>query len=133
GRGIGMSIVREGVDAIGGTIAVDTLLYGGTRFTLRLPLKLALTNALILGVGREKVAVPLKNIERVVEFAAADIFSEGSDDLVEITGARHIVRPFSEVLGWVSGRWEADQVITALLVPAGGQTYAVTVEDLIRA
>src|SRR5690606_36736176 len=64
GRGIGMSIVREGVEAIGGTIAVDTLLYGGTRFTLRLPLKLALTNALILGVVRERVAFPLKNIER---------------------------------------------------------------------
>ena len=132
GRGIGMSIVREGVEAIGGTISVDTLLYGGTRFTLRLPLKLALSNALVLGVGREKVAVPLKNIERVVEFAAADIFSEAADDLVEITGKRHIVRPFCEVLGWGNGRWEADQVITALLVPAGNETYAVTVEDLIR-
>jgi chemosensory pili system protein ChpA (sensor histidine kinase/response regulator) len=54
GRGIGMSIVKERVESLGGSIGVRSLLYGGTRFSLRLPLKLALTNALIVGVGRKR-------------------------------------------------------------------------------
>jgi chemosensory pili system protein ChpA (sensor histidine kinase/response regulator) len=132
GRGIGMSIVKERVESLGGSIGVRSLLYGGTRFSLRLPLKLALTNALIVGVGREKIAVPMKNIDRIVEFSATDIFARDADEFVEILGKHYLLRPLSKVLGWSEDAWDADRTITALIVSGPSTDWAVTVDNLIR-
>src|SRR5690606_15753961 len=100
----------DGVESLGGSIAVRSLLYGGTRFTIRMPLKLALANVLIVGVGRERVAVPMKSIDRIVEFSADDVFSKEADEFVEILGNTYSLRPLSQVLGWGEMTWEAGRI-----------------------
>src|SRR5687768_2714776 len=58
GRGVGMAVVRNAVYALGGTMMVETEQGRGTRFTLQLPLTLAITDALIAIAGERTFAVP---------------------------------------------------------------------------
>ena len=62
GRGVGMDVVRTNVGRVSGEVAVDTVLGAGTRFTLRLPLTVLVTEALLVRAGSEVLAVPLNAV-----------------------------------------------------------------------
>jgi len=63
GRGIGMAAVLAAVHRYGGTIEVDTAAGLGTRFGLRLPLTVAVTDALLVASGGERFAVPIAAVK----------------------------------------------------------------------
>jgi chemosensory pili system protein ChpA (sensor histidine kinase/response regulator) len=65
GRGVGMDIVRTNVGRLNGEIDVDTVLGAGTRFTLRLPLTVLVTEALLVRAGAELLAVPLNAVHLI--------------------------------------------------------------------
>lgn len=81
GRGVGMDVVRRNIESLRGRIEVDSTTGAGTRITLRLPLTLAITEGMLMGVGRERYILPTLSIERNV-------------------------RPTSEMLSTVAGRGE---------------------------
>ncbi|MDB5510028.1 MAG: hybrid sensor histidine kinase/response regulator [Hyphomicrobiales bacterium] len=58
GRGIGLDVVRESVESIGGSVTISTLAARGTTFTLKIPLTLAIAPALIVECGGQKLAFP---------------------------------------------------------------------------
>ncbi|HEY5999239.1 MAG TPA: chemotaxis protein CheA, partial [bacterium] len=62
GRGVGMDIVKTNVARLGGMIDIETERGVGTRFTIVLPITLAIIQALLVGVGREMYAIPLNAI-----------------------------------------------------------------------
>lgn len=65
GRGIGMDVVVNTVRQLGGTLALHADPGRGARFTIHLPLALALSQALLVGVGDETFAIPLAAIDGV--------------------------------------------------------------------
>ena len=65
GRGIGMDVVVNQVRQLGGTLALHAEPGRGTRFTIGLPLALAVSQALLVGIGSETFAIPLTRIEGV--------------------------------------------------------------------
>jgi two-component system chemotaxis sensor kinase CheA len=73
GRGVGMAVVKETVERLSGTVALDSEAGAGTRFTIQLPLTLAVADALIGLVGSEAFAVPQSAVREVIEVAAADV------------------------------------------------------------
>ncbi|HWR97983.1 MAG TPA: chemotaxis protein CheA [Candidatus Methanoperedens sp.] len=62
GRGVGMDVVKTNVARLGGMIDIETERGIGTRFTIVLPITLAIIQALLVGVGRETYAIPLNAI-----------------------------------------------------------------------
>lgn len=66
GRGIGMDVVRQNLEAIGGTVEVDSQLERGTTFRLRFPLTLAIIPALLIRSGGERFAVPQASIQELI-------------------------------------------------------------------
>jgi len=66
GRGVGLNVVKTMVDALGGTIKVDSHFEKGMKISLELPLSLAIIRALIIKVGEEMYAIPLVNVDRLV-------------------------------------------------------------------
>jgi two-component system chemotaxis sensor kinase CheA len=58
GRGVGMDVVRANIDAIGGTIDVKSVLGQGTRFSIKIPLTLAIVSALIVESAGDRFAIP---------------------------------------------------------------------------
>jgi len=65
GRGVGMSIVKESIESYKGSISVATSPQRGTRFTIRMPLKLAVTRILLVKACGSTLAIPLKQIKRI--------------------------------------------------------------------
>lgn len=62
GRGVGMDVVRQNVQALGGRISIASRPGHGSTFTLALPLTLAIADGMIVGVGEETLVVPLTHI-----------------------------------------------------------------------
>jgi chemosensory pili system protein ChpA (sensor histidine kinase/response regulator) len=85
GRGVGMDVVRTNVGRLNGEIDVDTELGAGTRFTLRLPLTVLVTEALLVRVGAEALAMPLNAVHVIATLGpeALRTSPEGETALVE--------------------------------------------------
>jgi two-component system, chemotaxis family, sensor kinase CheA len=77
GRGVGMDIVRNNLERVNGTIAVETSVGKGTRFQVTLPLTLAIVPTLLVRVGNIPFAIPLVVVVETQRLLAKDIQSVG--------------------------------------------------------
>jgi two-component system, chemotaxis family, sensor kinase CheA len=66
GRGVGMDVVRSNIESIGGSVSLTSVPGAGTRFSLRIPLTLAIAPALIVKVGTERFALPQSAVVEAV-------------------------------------------------------------------
>jgi two-component system, chemotaxis family, sensor kinase CheA len=66
GRGVGMDVVRNNIDQIGGTIDVKSAMGEGSSFTIKIPLTLAIVSALIVEAGGERFAIPQLSVVELV-------------------------------------------------------------------
>jgi len=64
GRGIGMDVVKSKIESLNGAIGIDTKAGKGTKFSISLPLTLAIVQALLVTVGEEQYAIPIHSIEQ---------------------------------------------------------------------
>lgn len=72
GRGVGMDVVKTNIEAIGGTIDVQTEIGKGTTFRIRIPLTLAIIPALVVRNGDERYAIPQVNLLELLHIDDAD-------------------------------------------------------------
>jgi chemosensory pili system protein ChpA (sensor histidine kinase/response regulator) len=131
GRGVGMSIVRESVESAGGAVAVETAAHSGTQFTIRVPLKLALTNALLVTAGGENLAVPMKLVERMIEVSPENISETEDGPVIEYGGSAYNVRPLDGLLGFAASTGENGN-LSALLVRHATGRHALLVDTVLR-
>jgi two-component system chemotaxis sensor kinase CheA len=73
GRGVGMDVVKRNVQSLGGRITVQSRFGAGSRFTLSLPLTLAVLDGMVVSVGKETFIIPLTAIIESLRPQAADI------------------------------------------------------------
>ena len=93
GRGVGMAVVKDTVERLSGSIALESTPGQGTRFTIQLPLTLAIADALIGRIGTESFAVPQSAVREVLEVAATDVRRiEGNEIIPYHDGSLAIVR-----------------------------------------
>jgi two-component system chemotaxis sensor kinase CheA len=86
GRGVGMDVVRRNVEALRGSVTIDSLRGGGTTIAIRLPLTLAVIDALAVGVGGETYLMPLGSVVECLELPAEARAGDGASGLVENRG-----------------------------------------------
>jgi two-component system chemotaxis sensor kinase CheA len=72
GRGVGMDIVRRNVEALRGSVAIDSRQGEGTTITIRLPLTLAIIEGFAVGVGDETYVIPLEAVLECLELPAEE-------------------------------------------------------------
>lgn len=103
GRGVGMAVVKTTVEQLSGTMSLQTEPGAGTRFTIQLPLTLAIADALIGRVGTEAFAIPQNAVREVLEVRTSDVRALEGNELVPYrNGALPIVR-LARVFGIESG------------------------------
>jgi two-component system, chemotaxis family, sensor kinase CheA len=134
GRGVGMDVVREHVNRLGGDIRVRTTPGAGTCFTISVPLTLATTRVLLVENGGQTFAIPSSNIERTGRARVADMHRlEGRSALV-IDGrpvptlelSDILQRPRDEATSLQAGEWRPYFVL-----PQGDRSVAVLADRLI--
>jgi two-component system chemotaxis sensor kinase CheA len=73
GRGVGLDVVKTKIEALGGMVEVDTEAGRGSKFIIRLPLSLAIIQALLVQINTEKYALPLNTIREIIKIKPEDI------------------------------------------------------------
>lgn len=86
GRGVGLDVVRRNVEALRGSVSVESTPGRGTTLTLRLPLTLAVIEGFSLGVGAETYIVPLDSVIECMELPAARHEADGGG-VIDFRGA----------------------------------------------
>ena len=99
GRGVGMAVVKSTVEQLAGTLSLDTEPGAGTRFTIHLPLTLAITDALIGRVGDESFAVPQGAVREVIEVPETEIRTVEQNEIVPYRGGALTVVRLSRLFG----------------------------------
>ncbi|HEY7789154.1 MAG TPA: chemotaxis protein CheW, partial [Vicinamibacterales bacterium] len=127
GRGIGMAVVRDAVQEVGGTLSLDTVRGRGTTFRARLPLTLAITDALIVQVGTHVFAVPQSAVFEVREVDATAVRAVERNELIPHRGGTLPVIRLATLFGIdVPARLR----LHALVVGIGTSAVAVIVDRI---
>jgi len=132
GRGVGMDVVHSEVKQLGGTMAVDTETGQGTTFTIRLPLTLSITQALMIRMGDNLYAVPINTVANIIEVPVEKL-KEAEMGGRSLLNFEDKVYPFMH-LGDQLGISIADtkgKKVPVLLVKAGSREVAMEVEALV--
>lgn len=86
GRGVGMDVVRQRVEALRGSIEVASKPGAGTTVTLRLPLTLAIIDGLLVSVGQAHFVLPLANTLECIELTSEEITRANGKHVVNVRG-----------------------------------------------
>ncbi len=135
GRGVGMDVVVSEIKQINGSLEIASEPGQGTRFTIRLPLTLAISDALLVQMGDDIYAVPHASIEGVVRIAVPDLQSyyNGEQERFSYAGRDYVVRYLGSMLGTLSPNLaeQKKKWLPMLLVRSGEHRVALQVDDLI--
>lgn len=131
GRGVGLDVVQNTVKQLGGTVRVSSKPGIGARFSLRLPLTLAINQALMVRVGTEELGLPLANVDAVVRLPVADAQRLESEQgaTFEHTGLRYPFVYLGAALGIAEASWQEERY-PVVLMRAGDDRVAVRVDEL---
>lgn len=95
GRGVGMNVVKSKAESFGGSLSIETMPGEGSKFTVKLPVSMAILQALLVGVGQEVYAIPLTNVAEVIKI---------KPDLIKTMEHREVIPYREEVLPLVELR-----------------------------
>ncbi len=132
GRGVGMTIIKKFADSIGGRVLVESPLPNGpgTRFTLELPLTLAIITALLVETVGNTLAIPFGSIERSVSIALSDIKRLGDREVTVLEG-RDIPLSRIKILSGQENKDDKKQELV-VIVKRGDSTAGLVVDKLIE-
>ncbi len=122
GRGLGLAIVHEKVEKLGGEIAIETAQNRGTIFRLGLPLTLSTFRGVLVKAAGKPFIIPSSSIEHVLRVDAQDIRPIGNMDSVEFDGRAVALAGLSEVLEMGTQKLSDGKMIIIVLGRGGAQT-----------
>ena len=132
GRGVGLDVVRTNVARVNGEVGIETDPGVGTRFTLRLPLALAISDALLVRAGAETLALPLNAVRQIVACGPREIRGVGSSEMVRVEGQLLDLYRLDRILGLVATEPAAAlPVLPVLVIRSGGRSFAVAVDAIV--
>jgi chemosensory pili system protein ChpA (sensor histidine kinase/response regulator) len=134
GRGVGMDVVATEVKKLGGALFIESTPGAGTKFTVRLPFTLAISQALIVRVIDEMYALPLPTVEGVVRLVRSEVERHLHEDTptFEYGGQKYRFQHLGAYIG--SGPSllpEQDVSMSVILVRAGEHSTALVTDELV--
>ena len=131
GRGVGLDVVREKVTMLKGTVEISSRVGEGARFTIELPLTLAITECLLVEAGSEVMAIPSGRIDRTVRVNPEDIKTvEGEEAITGEGGIVPLIR-LRNLLGLPRKGIFEKQLLPVVVVEASGKKVGLLVDRLL--
>jgi two-component system chemotaxis sensor kinase CheA len=134
GRGVGMDVVRNNIDQIGGTIDVKSVAGAGLSFTIKIPLTLAIVAALIVEANGHRFAIPQLSVIELVRVR------EGSEHRIESIKDTQVLRlrdkllplvGLSQLLG-LEGNARDFKASFIVVTQVGSQTFGIVVDGVFH-
>ena len=134
GRGLGMAIVKEAVDKLGGSISIETRKEKGTKFRICLPLTLATFRGILVREYGHIFTLPTSSVERVVRIRKDEVKSVENRETVAVEGVPLSLVRLGAVLGLdpVADGSEERKLMTVLILKSSQSRMAFVVDKLLN-
>lgn len=130
GRGVGLDVVKTKIEGLGGNIECKSVLGEGSSFIIRLPLTLAIIQALMVELGTEKYAIPLGNIQTIEDVALEDVKHVQTKEVISLRGSVIPLIRLDQLLD-VEETGEEPESLTVVIVKKGDKQAGLVVDNLI--
>ena len=130
GRGVGLDVVKTKIEGLGGNIECHSELGEGSSFIIRLPLTLAIIQALMVELGTEKYAIPLGSIQTIEDIPISEVKHVQTKEVINLRGAVIPLIRLDKILD-VEQVGEAPESLTVVIVKKGDKQAGLVVDNLI--
>lgn len=130
GRGVGLDVVKSNIEQLGGDVEVKTKLGEGTTFTVRLPLTLAIIQALMVEIRDEKYAIALGSIANIENIPVTDIKYVQAKEVIHLRGSVIPLIRLDQILD-IAPKEEETGDLTVVIVKRGDSQIGLVVDNLI--
>ena len=127
GRGVGMDVVKTGIEKLNGRIEIDSEVGVGTTFRISLPLTLAILPVLIVKHGTQPFAVPLGMVHEIIPLEAHTLQHVGGHATIVVREQVLSVRSLASLLGWAS----EGPPRYGVLMQSAHATFVLAVDDYV--
>lgn len=131
GRGVGMDAVKTKIESLGGMVDIETKVNEGSKFKIRLPLTLAIIQALLVKVCEEIYAIPLGSIDSTINITQGDIKTIQNQEVILLRGQIIPIVRLGKVLGVPAHESGGQEELYVVIVHMGDQKAGVIVDTLI--
>lgn len=115
GRGVGLDVVKSKIESLGGVVECKSVLGEGSTFTIRLPLTLAIIQALMVKLGNEQYAIALGSIQTIEDIPLSDIKYVQGKEVINLRGNIIPIIRLGELLD-VPDRTEPDESLIVVVI-----------------
>ncbi len=130
GRGVGLDVVKSNIEALGGDVEVKSEYGLGSKFTVRLPLTLAIIQALMVEIRDEKYAIALGSIQNIENISVDDIKYVQAKEVIHLRGLVIPLIRLDELLDSEPKESE-DNYLTVVVVKKGDNYAGLVVDNLM--
>lgn len=130
GRGVGLDVVRSNIEALGGDVEVTSKLGEGSKFTVRLPLTLAIIQALMVEIRDEKYAIALGSIQNIEDIPVNEIRFVEAREVIHLRGLVIPIIRLDKILEMEPLEKEPES-LTVVVVKKGDNYAGLVVDNLI--
>jgi len=131
GRGVGMDVVKTKIAALGGTVHLETQVGKGTKTTIKLPLTLAIIQAILVNDSGQTFAIPTSQVSEIVRAKKGDIKSLGKTDAILVRDKVVPVVHLHKVLG-LEGADEEDLELLITYLNDENSKIGLIVDSVLR-
>jgi len=130
GRGVGLDVVKSKIESLGGVVECKSILGEGSTFTIRLPLTLAIIQALMVKLGNEQYAIALGSIQTIEDIPLSDIKYVQGKEVINLRGNIIPIIRLGELLD-VPDRTEPDESLIVVVIKKGDKQAGLVVDSLV--
>jgi two-component system chemotaxis sensor kinase CheA len=128
GRGVGMDVVKRSIDALRGSVEVQSVQGQGTTIRLRLPLTLAIIEGLMVAVGDARYVLPMSLVEECVELTQHDVEQSHGNNLATVRGE---LVPYLRLREWFSVTGRRPAIEQIVIVSFEGLRFGFVVDHVV--
>ena len=130
GRGVGMDVVKKNIEKLNGTIEIDSNPGVKTQMRIKIPLTLAIIQALMVRVGTDLYTIPLSAVEETLRISQTDTSVMEGVEVIHMRDRTMPIFRLSDMFGLTPDKHEDDQAYV-VIVSTGMQQIGLVVDELV--
>lgn len=131
GRGVGLDVVKNTIESLGGTISIDSVQGEGSTFTIQLPLTLSIISVLLVELQKEKYAIPLSSIIETAILNKDEIYHAHNNKVIDFRGKVVPLTFLNDIFEVPKQEEQDDEYFSVVIVRKGNKMTGLVVDSFI--
>ncbi len=130
GRGVGLDVVKNTIESLGGSVTIDSKIGQGSIFSIQLPLTLSIISVMLVEIEKEKYAIPLSSIIETSIIKKGDILSAHNQRVIDFRGKVVPLLSLKEIFD-VPSENQDSEFLSVVIVRKGDKMAGLVVDSFI--